>query len=139
MAGRKKKGKKAAPKVVPGSGEGKEEPERSNVVRHLTAEEGWRFLFVRKGDELLNEQTADVNSVAGLAKSLEDAAALLTEKANTLKQIAQEKLKRLQAQRELWNNTHASFRRQLDLPEGCTVTYNAKTNVFDVIMLPPTK
>jgi len=138
----KKKGKrtkKGTPTVVPGSGQKDEvEPEqKSNVVRNLTAEEGWRFLFIRKGDEMLNEQMAEVNTVVHVVKSLKDAATLLTDKAATLEQIGQEKLKRIQAQRELWNATHSAFREKLNLPDNSRVTHNSKTNVFDVVMLPP--
>ena len=139
-SGKKKKG---GPKVVPGSGQKDEGektvPEKSDVVRHLTSEEGWRFLFIRKGDELLSEQTAEVSTVAHVVRSLKDAAALLMDKAATLDQIGQEKLKRIQAQRELWNSTHGAFREKLNLPDDSRVGYNPKTGLFDVTMLPPTQ
>lgn len=130
--------KKKAPvlKAVNESGPKKERSE-SEAVRHLTLEEGWRFLYVRKGDEMLNEQVEDLHVMKKQAEALRSSAALLVEKAEALEKIAEEKAKRINAQRDLWNSTHDAFRKKLNLPAQAKVGFDFAKEIFTVVMPPP--
>lgn len=123
-AKKKKKVGKNTPQIVPGSG------------RTLTAEEGWRFFYVRKGDELLRSQLDDLGVMRSQAKALREAAAGLEEKAASLDRIAEEKQKRIMAEGELWDGKHEMFRKKLSLPEGAQVQHDASNDKFAVVMLP---
>ena len=128
MASKKNQKKNSTPKA---------EKLGKGVVRHLSPEEGWRFLYVRKGEDLFSSQHEEIQHLNSQVKVLRQSATLILDKAASLEDFGREVTKRIQAQQALWDSGHAAFRKQLNLPENAVVTHNPERGVFEIRVKPP--
>ena len=108
-------------------------PEGFKFVKALTNEDGWHYLTYTKGIEAINNLGEQVKALRHQAKVMRAAGERLTERADELGELVDEKVKRLQAEQQVWQNQHGLFAAELDLPPGCRVQEDTEGDRFVVI------
>jgi hypothetical protein len=108
-------------------------PEGFKFVRGLTNEDGWRYLHYMKGLETLNAIGEQVKALRHQGRAMTEAGQRLIDRGAELAELAEEKVKRIQAEQQNWQSLHGRFIAELDIPQGMRVQEDPDGDRFVLI------